>query len=104
MPACPSPVAAAPVKETAPNWVSGRVRQPPAGSQAEGVSAIHSAEERSGSATGTRLVKRTRRVLFVTWRITCVPETSTAAVMRSPGATLTRIGTAGAGTISYQSR
>jgi hypothetical protein len=75
---------------------------PPEDEQDEGASAIHSAEVRSGSGTVARRVTRTRRVVFVSWSVTCVPWTSTAAVTRSPGASFNAIGIDGAGTISYQ--
>ena len=103
VPAWPSPVAAACKNVTEPKFVRGRVRQRPDLPQTDGASAIHSAEERSGSASTVRCVKRVCRVRFVIWRMTSVPRTSTAPVIVSPGATFRRIVTGGAGTISYQS-
>ena len=41
-------------------------------------------------------------VRFVIWRITCVPWTSTAVAIRSPGLIFTPIGIDGAGRTSYQ--
>ena len=71
VPAWPSAVAAARVNETEPKFASGSVRQPPGDKHEDGASAIHSAEVRSGCATVTRRVTRTRRVVFVSWSVTC---------------------------------
>src|SRR4051794_1909955 len=97
------PIAAAFVKVTLPKRVNGNGVQRPAAEQVEGASAIHSAEETSSVCVGV-IVRENRvcRVRFFRLIVTVWPFTSTAALMRSPGRTLSGIGTDGAGTISHQ--
>src|SRR5262249_24330711 len=102
VPACALSVAADRMNDTEPKFASGSGLQRPADVHVDGASAIHSAEVRSGAATVTRLVARVCRVLVVSWSVTWVPWTRTAAVIRSPGWILSRSGVDGAGTISYQ--
>ena len=92
-------------KRTVPKSVRGDWWQSvPDVVQAEGASAIHSAEVVSGAAmwrTRLKVVLRVRlRMATVTW----APETVTEALIRSPGVTTSSIGFESAGTSSYQAR
>jgi hypothetical protein len=81
------PIAAAFVKVTLPKFASGTTRQRPVEVQAEGASAIHSADvTSSGSVVVTVRVNRVPRVTSLRLMIVRCPFTTTAAVIVSPGA------------------
>ena len=70
-------------------------------SQADGASAIHSAEDTSGAAIVRVFVKLVFRVRFSNVSVTFVPFTFTDADTLFPGESLSLIGTDVAGTSSY---
>ncbi len=94
-------VAAALLKLTVPKSVSGRTAVPP-GVSVEGASAIHSAEEMSGAAILSVLVKLLPVVAFFSDTVTAVPFTLTEAEMRSPAWILRGTFTEPARRSSYQ--
>ena len=98
-------VAAALLNVTLPKLVKGTTWQRPDLVQAEGASAIHSADDKSGGcATVTVFENRVRLVAFLRLNVTFDPLTRTAAVIRSPGRTFNGNRIAGAGTISHQAK
>ena len=91
VPGCVFAIAAALVKVTLPNRVSGTGVQRPLGEQFDGASAIHSADETSSGCVSVIVFEnRVWRVRFFRLIVTVCPLTSTAALMRSPGADLER--------------
>ena len=97
------PTAAIFVNEMEPKFESGICRQLSALSQADGASAIHSAELRSGVAYGSFVVKVVWRVRFLTWSSIVGPaRTFTEVVIVSPAWMISLIVTESAGTSSYQ--
>ena len=97
------PIAAACANVTVPKFVNGSTRQRFPEPQTEGASAIHSAElTSSGCAVVIVLLKRVLRVTSFRLIVTRCPETTTAAVIVSPGLIFSLTGTTAAGTISHQ--
>jgi hypothetical protein len=92
---------AARVNVTVPKFASGTIVHRPPEVHADGASAIHSAELRSGAATCSAFVKLVLRVRFLIWTSTVVPLTFTDVVIWSPALTFSGTSTADAGRISY---
>ena len=95
------PVAAAWRKSTEPKFASGNVVQRPEPLHADGASATHSAEDRSGAAIFSFLFTTVWSVRLRSRIETVLPLTVTAAETVSPGLTASLSVTGGAGRISY---
>jgi hypothetical protein len=103
-PVWPAAVALALTNVTVPKFARGSGTQKPLRVQAEGASAIHSADETSGDFMVSFFVKTLSRVKLRIWTVTLRPETATLATMESPGLIASLIVTGAAGTSSYQTK
>src|SRR5450755_378555 len=103
VPVCPDVICAATAAKCAePKSASGRVTHWVLLRHSDGASRIHSAEVTSIAAALTVLEKLRCRERSVSVSVTRWPTTVTPALIRSPGLTVIRIGSDGAGTSSYQ--